>query len=221
MPTEEIKNISGPILEAIKLKGFTLDKLSQLTGVPERALALLLEERFDQLPPAPYVRGYLVKVAEVLNLDGHALWQEYLKNRPELRKSGKEDVLPPNRFAIPKLNKKIVAASVVVLFVLGYLAFRLPGLFGRPDISITNLPADQTIVQEAGFTVHGIMNPADELTVNGEAVYPDKSGNFEKNLLLQPGFNNVTFQVKKLLGKTYVITKQIFYSTSTSNNGSR
>ena len=34
----------------------------------ERSLALLLEERFDKLPPAPYVHGYLVKIAEALKL---------------------------------------------------------------------------------------------------------------------------------------------------------
>ena len=42
------------------------------------------------------------------------------------------------------------------------------------------------------------MNPADELTINGEAVYPDKDGNFDKNILLQSGFNNIIFQTKKL-----------------------
>ena len=101
------KNLINLILEALKLKGMNLEKLSQLSGVSERSLALLLEEQFDKLPPAPYVHGYLVKIAETLNLDGRELWREYLKNNEEIRRSGKEDILPLNRFAIPKLNKKL------------------------------------------------------------------------------------------------------------------
>jgi len=214
----ENKNLTNLILESLKLKGLTIDKLSQLTGVSERSLALILEERFDKLPSVPYVHGYLLKIAEVLNLDGQKLWQEFLKNREEIRQSGEEDTLPPNRFAIPKLNKKIVAASVVAIIVLGYIAIRLPGLFGQPELKLTNLTADPTVTSDASFTIHGIMNPSDELTINGEAVYPQKDGSFEKNILLQPGFNNVTFQIKKLLGKAYTITKQVFYQSSKSEN---
>lgn len=211
--TEELKNLTNLILEALKMKGLTIDKLSQMTGVSERSLALILEEKFEKLPPSPYVHGYLVKIAEVLNLDGQKLWQEYLKDNDEIRRSGKEDILPPNRFAIPKTNKKMVIGIGAAVIILGYLAFRLPGLFGQPALTISDLNDNPTTVSDPSFTVHGIMNPADELTINGEAVYPKEDGSFEKNLLLQPGFNNVVFQIKKLLGKTNTITKQVFYQT--------
>jgi lambda repressor-like predicted transcriptional regulator len=215
----ENKNLANLILEALKLKGLNLDKLSQLTGVSERSLALILEERFDKLPSAPYVHGYLVKIAEILNLDGQKLWQEYLKNNAEIRRSGQEDTLPLNRFAIPKLNKKIIAAAGAVIIVLIFVIFRLPALFGQPELKISNIKDNPTVVQEANFIIRGIMNPADELTVNGEIVYPDKDGNFEKNILLQSGFNNIIFQTKKLLGKTYTVTKQIFYQTTSTTDG--
>jgi lambda repressor-like predicted transcriptional regulator len=213
MENENDKNLTNLILEALKLKGMNIDKLSQLTGVSERSLALLLEEQFDKLPPAPYVHGYLVKIAETLNLDGQRLWQEYLKNNGDIRRSGEEDKLPPNRFAIPKLNKKMIAVSAAVVVILALIIFRLPAFFGQPELKLEGLNEDPVIVQSSNFTVHGIMNPADELTINGEAVYPDNEGNFEKSILLQSGFNNLTFEIKKLLGKTHTVTKQVFYQT--------
>lgn len=213
----EKKNLINLILEALKLKGMNLEKLSQLTGVSERSLALLLEEQYDKLPPAPYVRGYLVKIAETLNLDGRELWREYLKNNGEIRRSGGEDTLPLNRFAIPKLNKKIVAISGAAVLIIAIIIFRLPAFFGQPELKISNISENPTIVNEATFAVHGIMNPADELTINGEAVYPQKDGNFEKSVLLQPGFNNLVFQIKKLLGRIYTVEKQIFYQTKENN----
>lgn len=209
----ENKNLTNLILEALKLKGLTIDKLSQTTGVSERSLALLLEERFEKLPPAPYVHGYLIKIAEALNLDGQKLWQEYLKNNSDLRRSGEEDHLPPNRFAVKKMNKKVVGISVAVALILIYAAFRLPSLFGQPELELSNLVENPTVVENSGFTIHGIMNPADELKINGEAVYPSGDGNFQKEILLQSGFNNVIFEIKKILGKTYTVTKQIFYKT--------
>lgn len=213
----EKKNLNNHILEALKLKGMNLEKLSQLTGVSERSLALLLEEQYDKLPPAPYVRGYLVKIAEALNLDGRELWREYLKNNGEIRRSGREDTLPMNRFAIPKLNKKIVAISGAAILIIAIIVFRLPAFFGQPELKISNISENPTIVNEATFSVHGIMNPADELTINGEVVYPQKDGNFEKSVLLQPGFNNLVFQIKKLLGRTYAVEKQVFYQVKENN----
>ena len=55
------------------------------------------------------------------------------------------------------------------------------------------------------------MNPNDQLTLNGERLYPDKDGKFEKSIQLQSGFNTLTFSIKKLLGKEYIINKQVFY----------
>ncbi len=213
MPEGNDQKLTNLILEALKLKGLNLDKLSQLTGVSERSLALILEERFEKLPPAPYVHGYLMKIAEALNLDGQKLWQEYLKNNSDLRRSGEEDMLPQNRFAIQKMNKKIVVISAAIIVILVYGAFRLPSLFGQPELDISSPKDNPTIVQDSNFTIHGIMNPADELTINGEAVYAQKDGNFEKEILLQSGFNSVTFEIKKILGKTFTITRQIFYQT--------
>jgi len=211
--------LANLILEALKARGLTIDKLSQLTGVSERSLSLILEDQYEKLPPAPYVRGYIVKIAEVLNLEPQKLWQEYLKNNSSIRRSGNEDTLPQNRFAIPKFNKKIAVSSAIIVLVAGYLIFRLPGLLGQPELSITNPGDNQAVVSDPNFTIRGIMNPSDELTVNGDAVYPGKDGNFEKNIILQSGFNNVTFQIKKLLGKTYTITRQIFYQSTSTANG--
>ena len=108
-------------------------------------------------------------------------------------------------------------ASIIAGVIIVYLVIRLPGFLGRPELDIENLSADPTVVLSQNFTIRGIMNSSDELTINGEAVYPAKDGSFEKNILLQSGFNSVVFQIKKLLGKTYTVTKQIFYQATSTN----
>ncbi len=208
---QEIKNLSSLILESLRTKGLTVERLSQLSGVSERFLTSLIEGKMEKLPPRPYAHGYLVKVAEALNLDGEKLWADYLKNNEAIRRSGKNDRLPRNRFAVPPFNKKIAVAALALLIVAVYAAVRLPAFFGKPRLTLTNLEDNRTVVREKNFTIKGKINPPSQLTVNDETIYPDRSGSFEKSLELQPGFNTLTFKIKKFLGEERAVTRQIFY----------
>jgi lambda repressor-like predicted transcriptional regulator len=208
-------NLANIIIGALKAKGVNLARLSEATGVPEGILATLLEEKYDKLPPAPYVRGYILKIAEVLNLNGQNLWVEYLKNQINIKRPGPADVLPPNRFKTSRVKKMTIAIIAGVVIIFGYIILRLPGFLGTPSFGLAPLPATVT---SPNLTIQGKMNPADQLMLNGEEIYPDKSGNFRKDILLQPGFNTLTFDVKKLMGQTYVVTKQVFYNAPTSTN---
>lgn len=207
---DESKDLSSIIIETLRTKSLTVERLSQLSGVSERFLTLLIEGKIEKMPSRPYTHGYLLKIAGVLNLDGERLWQEYLKNNESVRRSGKNDQLPKNRFAIERINRKTLAITGIILIILGYLLTRLPSFFGKPELSLVNLD-NETNVAVATFIIQGKMNPSDQLTLNGERLYPDKDGKFEKSIQLQPGFNTLTFSIKKLLGKEYIINKQIFY----------
>lgn len=207
---QETKNLSSIILETLRLKGLTVEKLSQISGVSERFLSSLIEGNIEKLPPRPYAHGYLIRIAEALNLDGEKLWSEYLKNNEAIRRSGKNDQLPKNRFAIPALNKKIIALILAAIILISYALIRLPTLLGNPKLTIQNLTEERTIAKSSPFTIKGKINPKDQLAINGEIVY-SKDGDFEKIQELQPGFNTITFKVKKFLGKERTVTKQIFY----------
>ena len=87
---EENKSLSNLILDSLRLKGMSVEKLAQLTGISEMFLEQLLEEKFEKLPSYPYVRGYLIKIGNVLNLDGEKLCQEYIKHNQTIKSSGKK-----------------------------------------------------------------------------------------------------------------------------------
>ncbi len=214
-PQEPRQNLANIIIEALKAKGVSLARLAETTGVPESVLGILLEERYDKLPAAPYVRGYLLKIAGALGLDGERIWSEYLRDRGEIKRPGVGDVLPQNRFVAGKINKKILAVIVVVLIIFGYIILRLPGFLGAPSFGLGPLPPT---ISSPNLSIQGTMNPADQLVLNGEEIYPDKSGRFQTNIVLQPGFNTLNFNVKKLMGQTYTVTKQVFYAAPTGTN---
>lgn len=220
MSEEERKNFANILIEAIKMKSTSVEKLSQATGIPENVIGLFINEKFDKLPAAPYVHGYLLKMSSVLGLDGEKVWKEYLSTKDEIRKSGAEDILPPNRFAIPKVNKKIAGVIIGIVLILTYAAFRLPSIRGTPFISFTDMPGDITVTRDQNFTIQGILKNGDTLSMNGENLTVDKNGDFEKAVVLNPGFNTFRFEATKILGKMYSTTKQVYFQFEGSSSSS-
>lgn len=213
----DTKNLSAMLIEAMKIKGFSLEKLAQTTGVSDRFIEYLLGEKFDQLPSSPYMHGYILKIGEALDLDGERLWREFFKNSKVVRTSGASDALPGNEVHKKRINKKVTAIIVFIVIALSYITFRIQTYFGEPYFILENL-TDNMIVTEQSFTIKGKINTRDQIMLNGEQVYPNEEGVFEKKIQLQSGFNALSFKIKKFLGKEYIIDKQIFYKTQPKVN---
>lgn len=213
------ETISSILASAMETRGFSIDDLSEETGIPERFIELLLSEKFNDMPPAPYTHGYIVKISEVLDLDGEEIWKKYLKDKKEIKKSGKFDKLPENRFAVSRLNKKALLIGLAFILLAGY--FILRSVFSvsiENKLHVTNLEESPTVATSSAFTVEGNIDSQYQLTINQTPVYPNSSGNFEKEINLQEGLNNVVFNIKGLLGKEGEVVKQIFYRTTTTES---
>ncbi|MDP3052760.1 MAG: helix-turn-helix domain-containing protein [bacterium] len=198
------------LTEILQDKNINLAKLSESTGISERFLKALIEEKYEKLPAAPYIRSYLFKIADALNVDGQKLWQEYQKNT-QLRKSGTNDHLPINRFSPKPLNKKIIFALIFVILA-GYLAFQYNFFLGKPTLSLLGQLASSTSpITDPNLKIEGRVKSGDQLMINKENTYIDENGYFQKDFPLQPGQNNIQFQIKRFLGREITITKQVLY----------
>lgn len=204
------KTITEIFDEAFIVKGVSTKKLAEMTSIPERYLKAIYEGDVKNLPAVPYVRGYLVRIGEILEIDGQELWQAY-QNKTQLRASGEADKLPTNRFAFRKANKKKWALAVIIAIVLVFLAYQATGFFGTPSIEISSPATESTIVNSSVIDLRGEINPQDSLTVNGEEISTDVNGRFEKQFSLEPGLNTIEFKVKRVLGKEVKITRQVIY----------
>jgi cytoskeletal protein RodZ len=203
---DNLNNISDTLEEIMREKHVSVEKLADATDIPKRFITSLMEGRPEQLPARPYVRGYLFKIAEALQVDPHTLWQSY-RISTEISSSGDKDKLPSNRFAYKKIAASRVAGILLLLVVLVFIGFRFNEILGRPtlDVSVPDTTTEETI------TVSGNVAPGDRLTLNGEVVYPNEEGYFEKRVQLEPNLNTLTFTVKKYLGKETTVVKQVFY----------
>ncbi|HEY4498220.1 MAG TPA: helix-turn-helix domain-containing protein [Candidatus Paceibacterota bacterium] len=203
---EEEKTIVEVLGELMETKRIGIKGLAEVTDVPERYIEALVVGKFEQLPARPYVRGYLFKIAGALEADPNLLWQSYGRF-VEAATPAKGDRLPTNRFALKRIRTGRVALLVALIVLLIFLGFRLDNILGRPTLNVSVPETTQAEV----ITVNGEVSPGDTLTLNGEVVYPNEEGRFEKQVGLEPGLNTLEFKVKRYLGRETKVVKQVFY----------
>lgn len=204
------KTLKEVLAEQMAAKGLSVPKLRQMTGIAERYLAALVEGRPEKLPPAPYVRGYLMKIASVLQLDGAKLWELYREHLP-MATSGELDRLPYNRFALKKINKAAVIGVAAGLVIAVYLGISASRLLGTPLLTVTSPAVETYLTTASAITLIGRISPDDKLLINGEEVPADAEGRFQTDYPLEPGLNTIEFTAKKFLGGQARVTRQVLY----------
>ncbi len=198
------------------LKNLTLEKLSHLTGIAEHHLTAIEAMDFSRLPAAPYVRGYLKKIAVTLGMNHEELWKMY-ERELTYKRSGAFDRLPTNRFKIEPLKKGYVVGGIIIAIVMGYLGFAARVFFTAPKLDIDEPQALTSLSPNSAMTLAGTIDPKDKLTINGEETLSDAAGHFEKTYNLQPGLNTIEFKVQRFLGKQKVEIRQVLYQPSAND----
>lgn len=213
MPTEE-RTINQILKEHIDLKGLSVDRLIDMSGVPDRYLRALVDGNIKHLPAAPYVHAYLKRIAPILDLMSEDLIRIY-DNQISPQRSGPHDSLPTNRFApAPKttwMNKRTALLAIIALALIAYLAWGASRLFGIPELSIIS-PAGNLETSSPTILIQGTVSKGDLLTINNNEVYTDENGYFEKEYVLEQGTNVITLRASRFLGKTTVVTRYVHYN---------
>lgn len=208
--SEEQKTIKEILTEAMDLRDLNFAAIADLTDIQERYVRAIIEEDVKNLPSSPYIRGYLMKICSVLNIDGSELWKIY-REEYKVKTSGREDKLPQNRFAFKKMKKRNVVFAIIAVFVIIYIIFRASQFFGSSRLEINNPPTDNFLTNSPTIELRGQIDPQDKLTINNEEVAADGNGYFQKEFLLEKGINSIDFIAKRLLGKEIKITRKVIY----------
>ncbi|MBI4087734.1 MAG: helix-turn-helix domain-containing protein [Candidatus Liptonbacteria bacterium] len=198
----------------IKDKGLNLKKISELSGISLKHLEALGREDFSAMPPAPYFRGYLIKLGEILDFDPDPWWSK-IKSAGAVRNSGEEDAPPRNRFIKPQFLKFIWAA-IVGLVVLLYISLQSSRILGKPNIQVVYPETNPAVAASNTITLKGSVSNWNELTLNGEPISVSRDGEWEKIVLLEPGLNSLELKAKKFLGGEIKVIEQIIYQPTST-----
>ncbi|MEK7181114.1 MAG: helix-turn-helix domain-containing protein [Patescibacteria group bacterium] len=204
-------DFQGFLSAKLREKNLNLRKLSELSGIALRHLENLNSGNFGDLPSAPYVRGYLKKIGEILEFNSEEWWQ-ILKHQEEIKSSGVEDELPKNRFLKKPQTKKIIVIIIAVI-VLSYFGFRFSQIFGRPEIILT-YPQGEGILTSTNqeITIQGTLKNGDKILIGNEEIPVSSDGSWQKTVPLTSSTpNNIEITAKKFLGRETKLTLQIIY----------
>jgi len=205
------ETLQSILKEQMHEQGLSASKLGQRTDIAERYISAFLEGDTSRLPASPYVRGYLLKIAEVLELDKNELWERYQKEVAVIKSSGSQDVMPGNRFELKKISKPwTITIAVVILFtVFGALNFNQ--LVGKPRLDIITPKPETLITSSSRIELRGVIHTEGNLFISGEEISIAPNGDFIYLYSLEPGLNVIEFRAKKLLGRETIILKQVIY----------
>ncbi len=195
--------------ERMKERGLTIRRLAELSGVTAENLLSLSEERFADLPAAPYLRGYLAKIGRVLDFDP-APWWEYFERLKAFRSSGPADELPQNRFTQKPVAKYGWLVLLGIIF-LAYFGFQFRHIFGKPTIAVSYPPEGIVRVAQSAARVMGNVEGSTNLSINNEPIPVGTDGTWGKNIVLQLGMNTIEIRASKFLGGETKVVRQILY----------
>lgn len=196
------------IHEGLKRKGITLQKLSDVSGIALKHLENMSGGNMEKMPPAPYLRSYLAIIGDILEFDGHAIWETIKID--ELSIAGKNDQLSHPTHA--SRRKKIVWTSIIVCLLGLFLVFRLPDIIGRPNLQVGFPSEDVSTVSINPITIIGTVENGDEFFINDERIPLASDGTWQKEIELQEGMNTIELRAKKFLGKEVRVLRQIIYA---------
>jgi len=211
METASLKEL---LREHIELKGLSPKKIADMTGIPDRYIEMLLEGDTSKLPPSPYVHGYIAKLSGLLNFDKETMWRLYQKES-SLTKSGRDDRLPNNRFAVHGISRGWAVGIFVAVACILFGGYNIYGIVAAPELVITVPASEGSTVAQETILLQGKTDPSYVVTINGSEVYVGKDGLFQKELQLQEGINTVEFVVRKFLGKETHVVRHIVYAIPT------
>ncbi len=201
--------------EKLKARGISLKKLAEESDIALHHLENLLRGNFEQLPPAPYVRGYLITLGRILDFDGEEWWQS-LKAQNLIEGAGPRDTLPVNRFAHKPVRKALWGVGIAAFALALYLAVRLPSIMGIPELQITFPQEEQVVTSHQEILFEGRVAPGARLLLNGEEIPVAPDGKWSVEVPLSSGLNVVEFSAKKLLGQERVVRRRVIFQPQAS-----
>lgn len=213
MPIEfETKKLSMETLGEYLLEvrhqfGYTLEEVSQKTGIYEKFIHYIETGKYHLLPPGVYVLGFLKKLAQVYNISCEDLLAQYRKERGIVEHQASEKLAGQKNWKewfkkitiTPKLLTVSGSVAVGAIAFL-YIVFQVFAINKTPDLVISE-PQNDAVINGTSINVAGTTEPGITVSINGQNVFVDPDGKFRTTIGVAPGQKELKIEAANKFGK--------------------
>ena len=222
MASFQVKKLeSGPSVGEVLKKErerrqLTIDEAAQKLNLAPKYLKILETNSWPKLSGQVYIKTFLRKYAQFLEIDPQKLIDQYFEekekywlltraapNRSKLKLN--LDWLKISR--VPLLFRKM-AMSGLVLVLAAYLTYEVSGVFTSPRLVLES-PSDGQLNNSETVLIKGQTEPEAKVQINGKEVLSNSLGLFTADVGLQKGLNIINVSATKKHGGTKTISRRI------------
>ena len=195
--------------------GLNLEKTAQLLRVRQEYLINIEQDNYEKLPPDVYIKGFLKSYATLLDLDEKKVMEVYRNQQgiteeksledesKKVSASGGKIIGRKKRFQKWVITPEFFLWGLGFLVVLTVVVYFLivSGNFSKaPELVVESPRENETVVQDK-ITVKGVASEGAKLTLNGQEVSLKEGGQFEAEVVLMQGLNDIKIQAENKFGK--------------------
>ncbi|HEX3099842.1 MAG TPA: RodZ domain-containing protein [Patescibacteria group bacterium] len=195
------------LLEVRNQFGYTLEEVSQKTGIYEKFIHYIETGKYHLLPPGVYVLGFLKKLAQIYDISCEALLEQYKKERGIMEHQASEKLAGEKTwktwFSKITITPKLITISgsgVLAAIAFFYIVFQVFAINKTPDLTITE-PKNDAVISGTSVNVAGTTEPGITVSINGQNVFVDPSGNFHTTIGVAPGQKELKINAANKFGK--------------------
>lgn len=109
------------------------------------------------------------------------------------------------------ISLKVCLIGLFFLLIVGYALYRTSDYLRGPALIVSS-PANYATVHDPVVKVSGEAERISHIFLNRGLIYTDEDGNFNEKLLLAPGYNIITLEVKDKFGRHVRRTLELVYN---------
>jgi cytoskeleton protein RodZ len=207
------KSVGELLQEARNRHRLSIDELSKRSRIRSEYIRSLESNKFELLPAAVFVKGYIRTYGQMFGFDADALLALLRRDYKESAK-GK---LVPREFIKPVLKRRqlltpvtavIVLIGVILFSLLTYVGFQWYQLNQPPALTVAE-PIDHATVA-AQVVVSGQSTSEAVVAVNGQPVAVASDGSFKTEVFLpREGLTSITVTASDRRGKTNTLDRLV------------
>lgn len=193
--------------------GLSLDQIADITKIRLDYLEAIEQDRFDQLPSAAFVKGFIRSYALAIKLDPEKALAVFRRDfdQNQLGKvvpRGMAQPLNTGRGLWNPRTTTILSILVVIGIFLVYGFWQIVSLVAAPNLEITS-PVESAVYLNGAISLSGKTQSDAAVYINDQPVVLAGDGSFETTINLDPGEHLLIFKAVLRNGKQTEVTRRI------------